>query len=68
MATLGSFAAPAAGCPVLLKPASATPLCGAALAEAVDEAELPPGVFQLVLGLTLMVLPLIFSSIYCPTL
>jgi len=40
----------AAGCPVVLKPASATPLCCVLLAEAVDEAGLPPGVFQLVLG------------------
>jgi len=40
----------AAGCPVVLKPASATPLCCVMLAEAVDEAGLPPGVFQLVLG------------------
>lgn len=40
----------AAGCPVVLKPAKATPLCCLALAEAVEEAELPPGVFQLVLG------------------
>lgn len=40
----------AAGCPVVLKPASATPLCSLALAEAVDEAGLPPGVFQVVLG------------------
>jgi succinate-semialdehyde dehydrogenase/glutarate-semialdehyde dehydrogenase len=40
----------AAGCPVILKPASATPLCCVALAEAADEAGLPPGVFQLVLG------------------
>jgi len=40
----------AAGCAVLLKPARATPLCCLALAEAVAEAELPSGVFQLVLG------------------
>jgi succinate-semialdehyde dehydrogenase / glutarate-semialdehyde dehydrogenase len=40
----------AAGCPVVLKPASATPLCAVALAEAADEAQLPPGVFQLVVG------------------
>lgn len=40
----------AAGCPALLKPASATPLCCLALAEAVAEAELPAGVFQVVLG------------------
>jgi len=40
----------AAGCPVVLKPASATPLCSVALAEAVNEVQLPPGVFQLVVG------------------
>ena len=40
----------AAGCPVVLKPASATPLCALALAECVDAAGLPPGVFQLVIG------------------
>ena len=40
----------AAGCPVILKPASATPLSGILFAEAVDEAGLPPGVFQLVVG------------------
>lgn len=40
----------AAGCPVVLKPASATPLSSLLLAEAVDEAEVPAGVFQVVLG------------------
>jgi succinate-semialdehyde dehydrogenase/glutarate-semialdehyde dehydrogenase len=40
----------AAGCPVMLKPASATPLNAVMLAEAIDEAGLPPGVFQLVAG------------------
>ena len=40
----------AAGCTVILKPASATPLCALALAECVHAAKLPPGVFQLVLG------------------
>ena len=40
----------AAGCPVVLKPASATPLSAVMLAEAVDEVGLPPGVFQLVAG------------------
>jgi len=40
----------AAGCPVVLKPASATPLCCLELARAVDEASLPGGVFQVVLG------------------
>ncbi|MHC4445728.1 MAG: NAD-dependent succinate-semialdehyde dehydrogenase [Planctomycetota bacterium] len=40
----------AVGCPVLLKPASATPLCAIALAECVEAAGLPAGVFQLVVG------------------
>jgi len=40
----------AAGCPVVLKPASATPVCAVELAKAVHEAGMPPGVFQLVLG------------------
>jgi len=40
----------AAGCPVLLKPASATPLTAVMLAEAIDHVGLPPGVFQLVAG------------------
>lgn len=40
----------AAGCPVILKPATQTPLCAVALAECVDAAKLPPGVFQLIAG------------------
>ncbi len=40
----------AAGCPVVLKPARATPLSAVLLAEAVHEAGLPAGVFQLVVG------------------
>ncbi|MDB6026032.1 MAG: NAD-dependent succinate-semialdehyde dehydrogenase [Verrucomicrobiales bacterium] len=40
----------AAGCPVILKPASATPLCAAAFAEACHAAKLPKGVFQMVCG------------------
>ena len=40
----------AAGCTVVLKPASATPLSAVLLAEAVHEAGLPAGVFQLVAG------------------
>lgn len=40
----------AAGCPVVLKPASATPLSALALAEAAERAGVPAGVFQLVLG------------------
>jgi succinate-semialdehyde dehydrogenase / glutarate-semialdehyde dehydrogenase len=40
----------AAGCPVVLKPASATPLSALAFAEAVAKAGLPSGVFQIVAG------------------
>jgi succinate-semialdehyde dehydrogenase / glutarate-semialdehyde dehydrogenase len=40
----------AAGCPVILKPASYTPLCNVAFAEACHAAGLPKGVFQLVAG------------------
>jgi succinate-semialdehyde dehydrogenase/glutarate-semialdehyde dehydrogenase len=40
----------AAGCPVVLKPASATPLTALALAEILHEAGLPPGVFNVVVG------------------
>ena len=40
----------AAGCPVILKPASATPLCALMFAEAVEKAGLPAGVFQVVIG------------------
>jgi aldehyde dehydrogenase (NAD+) len=43
-------AALAAGCPVVLKPAEDTPLIAYLLAEAADEAGLPPGVFNLVPG------------------
>ncbi len=38
----------AAGCPVVLKPASATPLTALAIAEATEAAGLPPGVFNVV--------------------
>jgi len=40
----------AAGCTVVLKPASSTPLCAALLAECVHATGLPKGVFQLVVG------------------
>jgi succinate-semialdehyde dehydrogenase/glutarate-semialdehyde dehydrogenase len=43
-------AAMAAGCPVILKPASSTPLCNVALAQACHAAQLPKGVFQLAAG------------------
>ncbi len=40
----------AAGCTVVLKPASATPLCNLLFAECVEAAGVPVGVFQVVLG------------------
>jgi len=40
----------AAGCAVVLKPATQTPLVSCLFAECVDAAGLPPGVFQMVLG------------------
>jgi succinate-semialdehyde dehydrogenase/glutarate-semialdehyde dehydrogenase len=40
----------AAGCPVILKPASQTPLSAVLLAECMQAAGVPPGVFQLVIG------------------
>ena len=40
----------AAGCPVVLKPASATPLCALQFAECVQAAGIPAGVFQVALG------------------
>ncbi|NBR86467.1 MAG: NAD-dependent succinate-semialdehyde dehydrogenase [Proteobacteria bacterium] len=43
-------AALAAGCTVVLKPASATPLCAVLFAECVHAANLPKGAFQLVAG------------------
>jgi aldehyde dehydrogenase (NAD+) len=43
-------AALAAGCPVVLKPSELTPLVAYLLADAADEAGVPPGVFNLVPG------------------
>jgi succinate-semialdehyde dehydrogenase/glutarate-semialdehyde dehydrogenase len=40
----------AAGCTVVLKPASQTPVCALLLAECVHGAGLPPGVFQVIVG------------------
>ena len=40
----------AAGCTVVLKPSSQTPLCAIALAECIEAAGIPPGVFHLVIG------------------
>ncbi len=40
----------AAGCPVVLKPSSQTPLSSIAFAECVEAANVPAGVFQIVVG------------------
>jgi acyl-CoA reductase-like NAD-dependent aldehyde dehydrogenase len=40
----------AAGCPVILKPASYTPLTSYLLAEIIDKTDLPPGGFNLLFG------------------
>ena len=40
----------AAGCPMVVKPASATPYSALALAELADRAGIPPGVFSVVTG------------------
>jgi succinate-semialdehyde dehydrogenase / glutarate-semialdehyde dehydrogenase len=45
----------AAGCPVVLKPSSQTPLCAIAFAECAEAAGLPGGVFQLVIGSARMI-------------
>src|SRR2546421_52362 len=45
-----SGAALIAGCPMVLKPSSLTPLCGAKFVEVLDEAGFPPGVVNLLTG------------------
>ncbi|HSZ54575.1 MAG TPA: NAD-dependent succinate-semialdehyde dehydrogenase [Tepidisphaeraceae bacterium] len=45
----------AAGCPVVLKPASQTPLCALALAECAAKAKLPAGVLQVIPGSARMI-------------
>jgi len=40
----------AAGCPVVIKPAAETPLCALALAELADQAGIPKGVLNVVVG------------------
>ena len=40
----------AAGCPMVLKPAEATPFCALALAELAERAGVPPGVFSVLTG------------------
>jgi acyl-CoA reductase-like NAD-dependent aldehyde dehydrogenase len=49
--TLKVAPALAAGCTVVLKPSEVAPLNAFILAEIIDEADLPPGVFNLVTGL-----------------
>jgi succinate-semialdehyde dehydrogenase/glutarate-semialdehyde dehydrogenase len=50
MITRKAAPALAAGCPVVLKPATATPFSALALAELGDRAGLPPGVFSVITG------------------
>ena len=44
------LAALAAGCTMVLKPSEVTPMCAALFARVVDEAGIPPGVFNMVQG------------------
>ena len=55
----------AAGCPVLLKPASKTPLCAVALAECMEAAGVPTGVFQLLIGSAQMIASELLTSPLC---
>jgi len=55
----------AAGCPVVLKPSSRTPLCAIAFAECVEAAGIPAGVFQLVLGNARMISEEFLSNPLC---
>ena len=55
----------AAGCPVILKPASQTPLSGILLAECMEAAGIPAGVFQLVIGDAVMVSGEFLSNPIC---
>ncbi|MCK1440510.1 NAD-dependent succinate-semialdehyde dehydrogenase [Bradyrhizobium sp. 15] len=50
MITRKAGAALAAGCPIVVKPAPETPLSALALARLADEAGIPAGVFQVVIG------------------
>ena len=45
-----SGAALIAGCPIVLKPSSLTPLCAAKFVECLDEAGFPPGVVNMITG------------------
>ncbi|MGY4298743.1 aspartate-semialdehyde dehydrogenase [Bradyrhizobium sp. i1.4.4] len=50
MITRKAGAALAAGCPIIVKPAPETPLSGLALARLAEQAGLPAGVFQVLVG------------------
>lgn len=55
----------AAGCPVILKPASQTPLSAVALAQCFEVAGCPPGVFQVVIGSAPMISAELLSNDIC---
>ncbi len=55
----------AAGCPVILKPASQTPLCAIALAECMEAAGIPAGVFQVAVGNASMIAEAFLSNPIC---
>jgi succinate-semialdehyde dehydrogenase/glutarate-semialdehyde dehydrogenase len=55
----------AAGCPVVLKPASKTPLSSIALAECMEAAGVPAGVFQLAIGKAEMIAGEFLSNPLC---
>ena len=55
----------AAGCPVILKPASQTPLSAIALAECMESAHIPAGVFQLVVGDAPMIADAFLTNSIC---
>ena len=55
----------AAGCPVILKPASQTPLSAIALAECMEVAGIPGGVFQLAIGKASMIADQFLNNPIC---
>ena len=55
----------AAGCPVILKPASQTPLSAVLLAECMQTAGVPPGAFQMLIGDAAMISQTFISSPIC---
>jgi len=55
----------AAGCPVILKPASATPITAVLFSQCVEAAEVPAGVFQMVVGPAAMIAEEFLSNPLC---